>query len=244
MSAVLPRRALGRGLALGLVALLGVGACGGDGSRAGAPGTTAPAVGAGAPGGDLRTDDDPASLLVLVNKEHGLPDGWVPPDLVEPGVPFSFSGHDPKRLLRAEAADALEALFAAAARDGLPLEGVSGYRSEQRQRDVFDASVRDHGEAAALQTSARPGHSEHQTGLAMDVTSADGTCPAEDCFATTPEAAWLAAHAPEHGFVVRYPAGREGATGYAHEPWHLRYVGVAAARELAASGRVLEDLPR
>jgi D-alanyl-D-alanine carboxypeptidase len=186
---------------------------------------------------------DPLALTVLVNKHWRLPPGWEPPDLVEPDVPFTFSGDDPKRLLRQPAATALESLFAAAAQAGTPLAAVSGYRSEQTQADLYELSVSEQGAAQADLHSARPGHSEHQTGLAMDVTSADGSCAVEDCFGATPAATWLAAHAAEHGFIVRYPAGEEAITGYAYEPWHLRFVGGDAAQRLVAQGLVLEELP-
>jgi len=187
---------------------------------------------------------DPLALTVLVNKHWRLPPGWEPPDLVEPDVPFTFSGPDPKRLLRAPAATALESLFAAAAEAGTPLAAVSGYRSEQTQADLYGLSVSERGAAQTDLHSARPGHSEHQTGLAVDVTSADGSCAVEDCFGTTPAAAWLAAHAAEHGFVVRYPDGKATITGFAYEPWHLRFVGIDAATQLVAQGLVLEELPR
>ena len=185
---------------------------------------------------------DPLSLTVLVNKTWRLPPGWEPPDLVEPRVAFTFAGADPKRLLRQPAAAALEALFVAASDAGTPLAAVSGYRSEQKQAELYALSVSEQGEIQADLHSARPGHSEHQTGLAMDVTSADGSCPAEDCFGSTPAAAWLAAHAAEFGFIIRYPPGKEAVTGYAYEPWHLRYVGVEVARQLADEGLVLEEL--
>lgn len=185
---------------------------------------------------------DPLSMTVLVNKIWRLPPGWEPPDLVEPNVLFTFSGDDPKRLLREPAARALASLFAAAADAGTPLAAVSGYRSEQTQADLYGLAVSQQGEAQADAHHARPGHSEHQTGLAMDVTSADGTCAVEDCFGGTPAAAWLAAHAAEHGFVVRYPVGKEAITGYAYEPWHLRFVGIELAQRLAGEGLVLEDL--
>jgi D-alanyl-D-alanine carboxypeptidase len=192
--------------------------------------------------GALPSFTDPASVAVLVDKAHGLPPGWKPPDLVAADVPFTFAGQDPKRLLRAEAAAALEALFADAAAAGVPLRAVSGYRSEATQADLYGLAVDQHGRAAADRTNARPGHSEHQTGLAMDVTGLDGRCPAEDCFAGTPEARWLAAHAADHAFVVRYPEGREAVTGYAYEPWHLRYVGPAVAAELTRRGLTLDEL--
>jgi zinc D-Ala-D-Ala carboxypeptidase len=192
--------------------------------------------------GDVRVVADPLSVTVLVNKRWRLPPGWEPPDLVEPAVAFTFAGDDSKRLLREPAARALESLFAAAAEAGTPLAAVSGYRSEQTQADLYGLAVSRRGEAQADAHNARPGHSEHQTGLAMDVTGADGTCAVEDCFGTTPEAAWLAEHAAEHGFIVRYPAGKEAVTGYAFEPWHLRYVGVDLARHLTTDGLALEEV--
>ncbi|MCU1484286.1 MAG: peptidase [Actinomycetia bacterium] len=185
---------------------------------------------------------DPMSMAVLVDRDRGLPPGWVPPDLVAAEVPFTFAGDDPKRLLRAEAASALEGLFADAAAAGVPLRAVSGYRSEATQADLYDLAVHHHGRASADRTNARPGHSEHQTGLAMDVTGADGRCPAEACFGTTPAARWLVHHAPAWGFVVRYPAGKEAVTGYGYEPWHLRYVGARIAAELVQRGITLDEL--
>jgi D-alanyl-D-alanine carboxypeptidase len=143
--------------------------------------------------------------------------------------------------MRREAARALASLFGAARSDGLPLVGVSAYRSEARQRDLFAQYRRRDGADAAETYSAPPGTSEHQTGLAIDVTGADGRCAASACFGARPEAAWLAAHASTNGFVVRYPAGKELVTGYRSEPWHLRYVGVDLARRLAATGRALEE---
>jgi zinc D-Ala-D-Ala carboxypeptidase len=89
--------------------------------------------------------------------------------------------------------------------------------------------------------SARPGHSEHQTGLAIDVSGLDGRCQAEPCFAGTPAGRWLARHAPDFGFVVRYPEGKESVTGYMYEPWHLRYVGVPDAQAMSRDGRTLEE---
>lgn len=184
---------------------------------------------------------DPASLLVLVDRQRFLPPGYEPAGLVEAAVPFTFSGPHPKRLLRPEAARALEGLFAAAAGAWLPLVAVSGYRSEQAQRDVFSAHAAREGAEVAGRTTARPGHSEHQTGLAVDVTGADGACAASDCFGGRPEAAWLAAHAHEHGFVIRYPLGKEAVTGYDYEPWHLRYVGTEGAGRMADRGLTLDE---
>jgi zinc D-Ala-D-Ala carboxypeptidase len=188
------------------------------------------------------TAHTPSAVDVLVNKRVRLPDDWRPRRRVVPAVPFTFAGFHEKRQLRPVAARALEALFADAAAAGTPLAGVSGYRSEATQRSLFEYHVGRLGLAAAQRVSARPRHSEHETGLAIDVTGADGGCAAEPCFAGTRAARWVARRAPQHGFVVRYPEDGEASTGYAYEPWHLRYLGVARARALAASGLTYEEL--
>jgi D-alanyl-D-alanine carboxypeptidase len=184
---------------------------------------------------------EPASITVLVNKKYALPKEYVPDDLVEPDVPFIFKEKLEKRKMRKEAAEALEALFAAAKEDGVLLAGVSGYRSYETQKGLYNTYVQRDGQAAADRYSARPGHSEHSTGLAMDVSGIDGKCAATDCFANTPEAKWLAEHAYDYGFIIRYPEGKEDITGYKYEPWHLRYVGVDVAREIRDLGVTLEE---
>jgi len=184
---------------------------------------------------------DPDDLTVLIDRERRLPPGFRPADLVEAPVPFTFENPDDKRLLRRETGEALAGLFDAATADELPLRAVSGFRSEESQRDLHANYVAQDGAAAADRYSARPGHSEHQTGLAIDVTSFDGACPAERCFGDRPEATWVADHAHEHGFIVRYPADAEPITGYSYEPWHLRYVGTELATELHERGLTLDE---
>lgn len=186
-------------------------------------------------------DSEPDSLIVLVNKQHRLPNNFKPSDLVDPNVPFIFSGKSEKRLMRKEAADALEKMFAGAKKDGLELAGVSAYRSESTQRVLFDNYAKKDGEAAARKYSALPGTSEHETGLAIDVSGIKGACAAQDCFGDTKEAAWLAQHATEYGFILRYPKGKEDSTGYQYEPWHLRYVGRNVAAEINKSGLTMEE---
>ncbi|MBD3921221.1 D-alanyl-D-alanine carboxypeptidase family protein [Paenibacillus sp. PR3] len=190
---------------------------------------------------DTITVSDPKSVAVLVNKTHRLPEGYEPDDLVYPDVAFIFSELNDKRKMRREAADALKELFDAAKKDGVELAGVSGYRSESRQRTLFDNYVKRDGLEAASRYSAKPGFSEHQTGLAMDVSGKDGKCAAEDCFAGTDEANWLADHAQEYGFIIRYPQDKEDVTGYKYEAWHLRYVGVDLAELIHAGGLTLEE---
>jgi len=190
---------------------------------------------------ELAAATDPKSLLVLVNKQYGLPENYKPSDLVYPNVPFTFTEKIDKRKLREEAAKALEQLFAGAREDGISLLGVSAYRSYKTQNNLYDYYVHKDGEQAAETFSAIPGHSEHETGLAIDVTGGDGRCAAEDCFADTKEAKWLADHAPEYGFIIRYPKGKEQITGYKYEPWHIRYVGKKAAKEIKKKGITLEE---
>ncbi|PYI56648.1 M15 family metallopeptidase [Paenibacillus flagellatus] len=216
------------------------------------PTTTVPAPGGASKPGSGTTKPDagktavqvvakPNDVAVLVNKTYKLPDNYKPDDLVEPDIPFIFKEKSDKRLMRKEAAGALEKLVAAAEKDGISLAGVSGYRSQATQKTLFDNYVKKDGEEAARKYSAVPGHSEHQTGLAMDISGSDGKCAASDCFAGTKEAKWLADHAAEHGFIIRYPKGKEDVTGYQYEPWHLRYVGTKAAKEIAEKGVTLEE---
>lgn len=182
-----------------------------------------------------------SSNLVLVNKKRNLPSTYVPKDLVVPNVPFSFSGSSPKKLMRKEAAKALESLFAAAKKDGIKLKAVSGYRSYATQKSIFQRNAKLKGEQAANRTSARPGQSEHQTGLAMDVSSASVGYALEQSFGTTKEGKWLAKHAAEHGFIIRYLKGKESVTGYSYEPWHVRYVGKTVAKEIMSKNLTLEQ---
>jgi len=200
------------------------------------------------PDGTTRPDDagrqivtNPDSLLVLVNKERNLPADYVPDDLTVPAVPFSFSGDNPKKYMRQAAATALEELFAASEEAGLELYAVSGYRSYATQKAIFENKAASRGEAEANRTSARPGQSEHQTGLAMDVTCRQVNFGLETEFGTTPEGEWLAENAYKYGFIIRYEQGKEDITGYSYEPWHLRYLGKPTAADVFARGVTLEE---
>ncbi|WMT40739.1 D-alanyl-D-alanine carboxypeptidase family protein [Paenibacillus sp. D2_2] len=190
---------------------------------------------------DKAAASDVNSVAVLVNKEFGLPDDYNPSDLVYPNVRFTFKEKIEKRMMRSEAAKALENLFDGAEKDGIYLAGVSGYRSHKTQTALFNRYVQRDGEEKAKTYSAVPGHSEHETGLAIDVSGSDGKCAAEDCFGGTKEADWLAQHASEYGFIIRYPEGKDSITGYKYEPWHIRYVGVDIASEIADQGITLEE---
>ncbi len=106
---------------------------------------------------------------------------------------------------------------------------------------MFSGYVQQMGQDQAERISARPGHSEHQMGTAIDFTSASAGYGLGEGFAQTPEGAWLSQNAPRFGFVMSYPAGKESVTGYAYEPWHFRYVGIDVARAVVARGITLTE---
>jgi D-alanyl-D-alanine carboxypeptidase len=180
-------------------------------------------------------------ILVLVNKDRSLLSDYVPPDLTEPDIPFSFTGNLPKKLMRKEAAKALEELFEQATQDGIELLGQSAYRSYEVQESIFAYNADQCGEEEANRFSAYPGESEHQTGLAIDLTSHSVGFALVQRFGETPEGIWLKENAPGFGFIIRYPRGKEKITGYGYEPWHIRYVGRDAAKEMAAKEFTLEE---
>jgi zinc D-Ala-D-Ala carboxypeptidase len=185
--------------------------------------------------------NDPESITVIVNKKRSLPDGYIPPDLVVPNVAFSYSGVLEKSHMRKEAAAALEQLFAASKKDGLDLRAVSGYRSYKRQVAIYKNNVATKGQEYTDRVSARPGTSEHQTGLAIDVSGPGIGYGLEQSFGATKEGKWLKQHAPEYGFVIRYTENGESSTGYTWEPWHIRYIGKAIAQDVTSKGMTLEQ---
>lgn len=180
--------------------------------------------------------DDPTGLTVLVTKDRAVePEGWRPGELAVPEM-TTLGRHD---RLQPEAAAALADLAAAnEAATGHRLVLVSGFRPAAYQGRLFARYAAEHGAARADRFSARAGHSEHQTGLAADVTQDD--VPFTE-FGGTASSDWVAQHAWRFGFVVRYPAGAQEVTGYDPEPWHLRYVGRDLAAYLDTTGQVLEE---
>lgn len=189
----------------------------------------------------VEPDTDAKSVSVIVNPDYKLPDNYEPEDLVYPDVRFIFAEKIEKRMLRKEAAEALEKMFEAAEVDGIYLAGVSAYRSHSTQTALFNRYVERDGYEKAKTYSAEPGTSEHETGLAIDVTSSDGKCAAQDCFGGTVEAVWLENNAADYGFIIRYPNGKEEITGYKYEPWHIRYVGVELAKHIDEEALTLEE---
>ena len=140
--------------------------------------------------------------------------------------------------MRPEAANSLTELLETAENAGVPMQVLSSYRSYQTQVNTYNNYVNQYGRAEADTFSARPGHSEHQTGLAADL--GNGTCNLETCFGNTAAGKWLAAHAHEYGFIVRYEEGKDSVTGYQYEPWHIRYVGDAAS-SIVNSGKTMDE---
>jgi len=186
--------------------------------------------------------DNETSILVYVNKYRQLPEGYTPPDLTEPDVLHYSPAGDNRRLLREEAAKALEALFDAAKTDGHALVAVSGYRSYERQRAIYESNVASKGQAHADQFSAKPGTSEHQTGLAMDVTvQGNDHVLLNQSFGDTEAGQYIKEQAHKYGFIIRYPEGKETITGYSYEPWHLRYVGKDVASDIYQNEWTLEE---
>lgn len=188
-----------------------------------------------------QTLSDPTDVSVVVNKLRPLPAGYVPADLVAPNVALRLAKTEPEMQLRKEAATALEQMFADAKAQGVTLVLTSGYRSETEQKQVYGYYVEQKGQAAADTDSARPGYSEHQTGLAVDVGRSDKKCQTEACFGDTPEGKWVIANAAKHGFVLRYLRDKDAVTGYTYEPWHLRYMGKDLAGQISATGKTVEE---
>ena len=162
-------------------------------------------------------------LRELVDKQHPLPAGYAPSDLVTLAG-CSFLVNRAGMSLRRAAAAALEEMAAAARADGVTLVVSSAYRSYDYQAEVYGRVVREMGQEAADRESARPGHSQHQSGLVADFSSID------DTFAQTAAGRWMTANASRFGWSLSYPAGYEEVTGYRWESWHFRYVG----KDLAA----------
>ncbi|HUF07225.1 MAG TPA: M15 family metallopeptidase [Candidatus Binatia bacterium] len=176
--------------------------------------------------------DWPISLLDTI---YHLPADYAPGDLVDSGGAGVNAGYLVRSLIVAD----LREMAAAARARGTPIQLVSGYRSHAQQHATFNYWVGVGGYEQALRTSARAGHSEHQLGTTIDVTSEGGLDPwAYADWATTPAGAWMAANAWRYGFVMSYPRGAFQASCYDYEPWHYRYVGRDLAARIAGSGRV------
>lgn len=170
---------------------------------------------------------DPSDVLILVNKTTNLDPNYVPADLVWVDLPGVRSTQ-----MRSVAAAALGDLFNAATKQGLTLYCCSGYRSYATQKELYAENVSALGQTEADLVSAKPGQSEHQTGLAMDVTAESVGYDLLESFGDTKEGQFIKDNGYLYGFIIRYPKDKTSITGYSYEPWHLRYVGKDVAKEI------------
>lgn len=189
-----------------------------------APGATPPPASVDTFDRTAHSLDDPNSIWVVVNKLRPLnPQDFEPGDLVDVPVPHTW---DP--LLRQEASDAIVVMFQAASDEAdLSLASNSAFRSYSAQESIYDGDDL---------LTARPGFSEHQTGLVMDIGAESGECSLATCFGDIAEGIWLRDNAWRFGFILRYPADKTPVTGYDFEPWHYRYVGVPLSTEMHETG--------
>ena len=183
---------------------------------------------------------DAEGLLILVNKQNKVSEDYVPKDLKE----IKYYASDrvaSSRYMKAEAAEAFHKLVEAAMVEDLDLLMTTAYRSYDFQKTLYDNYVKNEGQEAADTFSAKPGQSEHQTGLSVDVSSSSVDYKLTSLFGQTEEGKWLANNAHKYGFIIRFPEGKENITGYMYEPWHIRYVGLQVANEIFRQGDTLEE---
>ncbi len=183
---------------------------------------------------------NPQAPDVLVNKQRGIAPEYKPDDLVVPNVQFHQTNETVKQM-RKEAAEALEKLFDAAEEAGYTLYAVSGFRPYDMQANIYNYHINTYGEVYANTVSAAPGKSEHQTGWVMDITAKSAGYDLVEMFGETPEGIWVQQNAHHYGFIIHYEKGKEDITGYAYEPWHLRYLGEELAPKVYESGLTFDE---
>lgn len=183
---------------------------------------------------NIKTITEPDIYLVLVNKEYKLPENYVPSKLELISNEFA----NENKYLREEARIAFETLSKNAKELGYRIIAVSTYRDYEYQNKLYNMYVEEKGLDYADKCSARPGHSEHQTGLAVDV---EGSNHDYDEFENSKEFIWMKENAYKYGFILRYPKGKEKITGFKYEPWHYRYVGTKDAKYIYKHNLTLEE---
>ena len=183
---------------------------------------------------NIKLVEKPNELLVLVNKNNQLQSDYIPKNLES--ISLRFANKD--KYLRKDAKEAFENLSSEASALGYRIVAVSAYRDYNYQNELFNYYVEEKGLDYALDCSAKPGHSEHQTGLAVDV---EGENKDYDNFEDTKEFSWMKENAHRFGFILRYPKGKEHITGFKYEPWHYRYVGIDAAYKIYEKNITLEE---
>lgn len=185
-------------------------------------------------------NNDDNRLFELVNKDNILESSYIPSDLVYPKVNCVISGKDNRNLMRRTAASALEEMFNAAKKDNVQLYLNSAFRAYLTQKAVYQAGAQS--STTTGDYIARPGESEHQTGLAVDICSKSANFKLDENFGNTKEGKWLLANAYKYGFILRYPKDKESITGYNYEAWHYRYVGTELAEYLNDNKLTLDEV--
>lgn len=183
----------------------------------------------------------PDSIWTLLSKTHPVSIDYVPANLKIPNVMTRTDKSDLERSIRSDVEQPMINMFTAASASGYQLMIGSGYRSAALQATYFNSLASSVGETAANQSIAKPGQSEHQTGLAADITTVSRNCYLDNCFADTSDGQWLANNSYKYGFILRYPKDKEAITGYQYESWHFRYVGIDLATALHDSGLTLDE---
>lgn len=184
--------------------------------------------------------DKDSEYLILVNKTHGLGENYEPADLKN--VKSVAEDREAQyQKMRKTAARAFNKLTDAAAEKGYTIKLTSAYRPYSFQKQLYEQYIKEDGKRKADQYSAKPGYSEHQSGLTADVSSPSVNYSLSQAYGSTEEGKWLAKNAHKYGFIIRYPKGKEDITGYEYEPWHIRYVGKEAAREIYEQKITLEE---
>lgn len=155
------------------------------------------------------------------NAHHPLPPEYIPPDMIAAPIPFVNKKPMSKCFMARIAAENLYKLYNDAAADGLCLYGISAYRSYSRQEAIYNGSIAKNGYGHTEKYIAKPGTSEHQTGLAIDLSCPANNFELTEAFAYTEEGKWLRLNASEYGFILSYPDNHSNKNGYAYEPWHI-----------------------
>ena len=190
----------------------------------------------------LEDYNDPSSIWVVVSKDYPLTkQDYTPTDLTLMSDKSRTDKGNDERSIRAVAVPDFNELIAAAHAAGYELMIGSGFRPYSLQAYYYNHYVSVSGEAAAIKYSAKPVQSEHQTGLAADITLRSMECYIDTCFGDTAAGKWVAANAWTYGFIIRYPADKTAITKYEYEPWHIRYVGKPLAKALHQSGLTLDE---
>ncbi len=186
--------------------------------------------------GETLNNSNIIANLVVVNNYNKLDKNYVPKNLVKVNIPFIDSISEEEKQLEENVALQLEKLVKMASSEGINYLGTSGYRSYKSQKEIYYNRVKSQGLKKANEYVAKPGTSEHQTGLCIDLTNEDRWF-----VEVTKEAKWLKENAYKFGFILRYPKGKEDITGKKFEPWHIRYVGEDIAKYIYENNLTLEE---